>query len=562
MQREISRRTMLGKTGQAVIVGGLAPSFRGFCQVVRESPAGRWPYGAVVGENTGMRVGEKVLAEGGNAVDAAVAAMLAACVAAPARSGIGGYGGFMVIASAGGRKVTAIDFNTVAPATARAEMFPLDERGEAKGRRNFYGWEAVGVPGVLAGLQLALDRHGTRSFRELVQPAIRIAEEGIVINKVFANTIQNGAPQFAKDAASAKLYLRDGKPLGEGDVLRNPDLAAMLTTLAKRNSVDSFYRGDIGQRIADECQKNGGLLTAKDLEAYHAREVKPLTLGWKGATIFTAPLTAAGLTCLEAISILKALAWEPRGQPGPAAHARLEALRLAWKDRLELFGDPEKVKVPIRKLLSNDYAHELAAKASRAVQERKALTIAVSPYRAGGTTNICSVDRHGNVVAVTATHGNGFGAQVTVDGLGLTLGHGMSRFDLNPRHPNAVGSGKRPMINVTPSVVLKGGRAVLGMGAGGGERIPNCMFDLLTQYVATGASMEAAVAAPRVQCTGTTYVAIEPGFPDATADYLKEVGFNVQTWENSAIVSAVSFDPRSGECRGSIRGPVALGLEL
>src|SRR5436190_14520715 len=132
MRRAISRRTMLRRTGRVVLVGGLGPSLAGFCQSSRGAPAGRWPHGAVVGENTGMRVGEKVLAEGGNAVDAAVAAMLAACVAAPARSGIGGYGGHMIIALAGRKTITAIDFNTVAPSAARPHMFPPDEKGAIK----------------------------------------------------------------------------------------------------------------------------------------------------------------------------------------------------------------------------------------------------------------------------------------------------------------------------------------------------------------------------------------------------------------------------------------------
>src|SRR5438067_1641411 len=240
MSQKISRRKMLGRTARAVLVGGLGGPF-----VVRAAnkSADRWPHGAVVGENTGMRVGEKVLADGGNAIDAAVAAALAACIAAPARSGIGGYGGHMMIALAGGKKITAIDFNTAAPAAARPDMFPLDEKGAVKGRVNFFGWLAAGVPGTLAGLQLALDRYGTRTFRQMVQPAIEVAQKGFVIRKVFANTLRGCATRFAKDPGSAKLYLRNGQPLKEGEVLRNPDLAKLLSRLADRNSVESFYRG-------------------------------------------------------------------------------------------------------------------------------------------------------------------------------------------------------------------------------------------------------------------------------------------------------------------------------
>src|SRR5262249_35211975 len=204
-----------------------------------------------------------------------------------------------------------------------------------------------------------------------VQPAIQLAEKGFVINKVFANTLHGAANRFAADPGSARLYLRNGEILKEGDVLRNPELAKMLSTLAERNSVESFYRGDIAQRIAEAFEQNGGLVTAKDLAAYRAREVQPLQLPIRNFTVYTAPLAAGGLAILEAISVIKALDSVKGQDTGPAAHAQLEAMRLAWKDRLELFGDPEQVKVPVEKLLSFLYARELAAKAQTAVKERK-----------------------------------------------------------------------------------------------------------------------------------------------------------------------------------------------
>ena len=294
---------MLSRSARAALVAAIGFPALSFSQ---KTSAQRWGKGAVAGENTATAIGENVLANGGNAVDAAVGAALVACIAAPARSGIGGYGGHMVIALANGGKVTAIDFNTMAPAAARSDMFPLDEKGAVKGRANFYGWLAVGVPGILAGLQLALDRHGTRSFRELVQPSIALAKKGFVINKVFANTIRSGVPRFSKDQGSTRLYLTNGQPLKEGNLLRNPDLAKMLETLAERNSVDSFYRGDIAQRIAEAFQKNGGLVTLKDIASYQAREAEPISFHYHDAAVFTPPLTAAGLVSLEAPSILNA----------------------------------------------------------------------------------------------------------------------------------------------------------------------------------------------------------------------------------------------------------------
>ncbi len=509
MSKNFSRREMLRRTGGALLAGAAGFPFR--LRSTEKSTA-RFQYGAVVGENEGMRVGQRILAEGGNAVDAVVGAALAASVAAPSRSGMGGYGGHMILALDGGKRISAIDFNTAAPAAAKPDMFPLDEKGAVKDRENFFGWQAAGVPGVLAGLQLALDRFGTRSFREMVQPAIGLAGKGIVIGKTFANTLRGCAPRFAKDRGSAKLYLKNGQSLKEGQVLRNPDLATMLSTLAERNSVETFYRGDIAQRIADAFQTHGGLVTSKDLAAYRAREIKPLELPFRRFTVLTAPLTAAGLTILEALSILKNLDWD--------------------------------------------------AQIQRAVNdEKRPIDTGVEKHTDEGTNNLCAVDKHGNLVAVTLTHGGGFGAQVTVDGLGLTLGHGMSRFDPRPGHPNSPGPGKRPVHNMCPSLLLRNGIPEMAIGAAGGVRIPNTIFSALTEYLMRGVSLDAAIAAPRLQCTGTLDVAVEPGSPKETAQYLKEIGFKVQTWESSSVASAVTFDAKSGECRAAIRGPAVLNLD-
>jgi gamma-glutamyltranspeptidase/glutathione hydrolase len=336
----------------------------------------------------------------------------------------------------------------------------------------------------------------------------------------------------------------------------------MLATLAERNSVDPFYRGDIAQRIAEAFQTNGGLVTVKDLADYHAREVEPLRLELNGHVVYTAPLTAGGLTTLEALSILKALKWDVKDQSGAAAHARLEAMRLAWKDRLEKFADPQQVKVSPEKFLSPEHSTALAEQVRAAVKVKKPINIHIAEHRDEGTVNIAAADRHGNFVAVTITHGNAFGSQMTVDGLGLTLGHGMSRFDPNPSHPNAPAPGKQPLYNVAPSIVCRDGKPLAAVGCAGGMRIPNAVLDFLIEYVLRGASMKQSVAAARLQNVGTPVVAIEPHWPKQSADYLKQIGFKVQTWESSAVLSAVERNPANGKCQGAVRSPAALQMNI
>jgi len=549
MSRPITRRAALRLS---VTAAGAVATTLAFPRVLRAATAPAYPHGVVRGEPTADKIGAEVLASGGNAVDAMVAAALAAAICAPAMTGIGGYGASLMIASADGKKIVAIDANSAAPAAARPDLFPVDGKGNVPSRVNEIGWLAAGVPGILAGLQLALDRHGTRSFRDSVQPAIVLARDGFPLSAAVATTMRNLTPTFRTHAGGRALFLKNGATPAAGDVFRNPDLAALLATLAQRNSVDSFYRGDIAQKIAADFAKNGGLVTAADLAAYRAHEVTPLRFGWLGHEVCTAPLTAGGLTMLQCLTTLRALDWHQQPAGLARTHAYLEALRLAWSDRLALLGDPTQASVPQEKLLSDSYASECANRIRHAVKTGILLAQPATPRPHGGTIHLSAVDRHGNMAAITLTHGNGFGAGVTVDGLGLTLGHGMSRFETKPNHPNSPGPGKRPLHNMCPTIVLRDGRPVLAVGARGGRKIPNATLETLLQFVALKRPIEDAVAAPRPHTEGTPAIELESAWPAAELTALPSLGYQVKT-AVSATVSAVTFDPRSGESRAALR---------
>ena len=471
--------------------------------------------GHVIGEATSEIVGQRVLADGGNAVDAIVAAALASAIVSPSNTGIGGYGMSAVIALDGGKRVVAIDGNSAAPASMPADLFQRSENGKPPAGLNpknslvSVGWLSAGVPGVLAGLQLALDRFGTKKFSELVQPAIKFARDGFPWPQNLATAIGNRRDLFYRDPGSRKLFFPGGEPARVGEPFKNLELAELLESLAKAGSVEPFYRGDIAQRIADGFQKNGGLVTARDMAAYEARGVEPATIKWGAHTIHTAPLTAGGMSVLQMLQTLRAMNWNEWPDDPVRTHARVEAMRLAWRDRLTLLGDPAHAKVPVAKLLSDEYAAECGQKIQAVVKAGKFLAHRVTPRDHTGTINLSAVDRHGNFVALTLSHGNGFGACVTVDGLGLTLGHGMSRFDPSPDHPNAPGPGKRPLHNMTPTVVLRDGRPVLAVGGAGGRKIPNSLMEILTRYVALGRPFVEAMNAPRIHTEGTTSLALE-----------------------------------------------------
>jgi gamma-glutamyltranspeptidase/glutathione hydrolase len=508
--------------------------------------------GHIEGHTEGAKAGVDILATGGNAVDAAVCAALVTCVVSPYHCGPGGYGGSFVVASPDG-KVSAIDFNTTAPSAARPDMYPLTPDGQVRDRINFVGWKAVGVPGTLAGLQRGLDRFGTRKLGDVIGPAIRYARDGFPVNNQLVNSIKPIQKRLAADPGSARLYLPGGELPKVGSPFKNPDLARMLEALAERGSVQSFYDGDMAVKIANAIHAGGGLVTQVDLAAYRAHDVEPLAFQWHGHSVHTPPPTAGGATMLETLAVLKALKWDEWAEGDPRLfRGRLEALRLAWDDRLHQFGDPEKVDVPLGQLLSDTHVRELAAKVETALRENKPAPARTDGKFVDGTRHLSVVDGAGMMVAITFTHGGLFGAQVTVDGLGLTLGHGMSRFDPRPGHPNSIAPGKRPLHNMSPTVVLKDGRPTLAVGARGGRKIPNSVFEVLAQHVGRSVRPKEAVAAPRVHTEGGLAVELEKAWPEPIANQLKEIGYTV-TRANSATVSAVWRDPVTRSAGGATR---------
>jgi gamma-glutamyltranspeptidase/glutathione hydrolase len=508
-QAVLSRRRMLSRTAAAGLASFCIPGF---------ALAGKTkPRGSLVGETGASAAAETIFAAGGNAFDAIVAAAFAAGISNPSNCGIGGYGGCAMIGLAKTRKVYCIDFNAVAPLAARPDMYELNERGLAKDRKNALGWLAVGVPGVPAGLELVQKKFGTKSLREVLQPAIAMA----------GKARQNRFVKF-------------------------PELRACLETFAKRDSCESFYRGDIAGIIADAFQKHGGLVTKDDLERFHPREQEPLSVEWRGATIHGAPLPSGSPTVLQAIQLLKAYAWHKQ-KSGPAStYARVEMLRLLWSDRLEYYGDPKFVDVPMDRLLSETHAAEQAQRVRQAVKEQKPITLQVRFLEQKGTVNLSSVDEEGNVAALTLTHGSSYGAQVVVDQLGMVLGHGMWRFDPQPGHPNSIAPGKRPLHNMTPCIIVRDGRPVLAIGGAGGTRIENAIIDFMAHHIGRNASVEEALKKPRLNCFGLMDVGLERNWPKDEEAYLEKLGYKTH-FQIGAVIGAAEHDYKRKDFAAHLR---------
>lgn len=528
--------------------------------------------GAVAAEHRlASEAGVEMLRRGGNAVDAAAAAALATGVVNPSSSGIGG-GGFMVLWNAG--RATTIDFRESAPHRAREDMFVrADGSLDAEGSKT--GPLAVGVPGELRGLALALFRHGRLRFADVVQPAIRIARDGFAIEAHLAAQIASGRDRLAADPELARVFLHeDGSPRLEGEVLRRPALAATLERLAQEG-IEDFYGGEIAADIvlatsgprggghalddADNASASSGsggrdlALDAADLADYRPIEREPLRIRYRGRTILAmAPPSSGGGVLGEVLGVLGAYDLETIGRDGATwPHLLADTLKATFADRATWYGDPAFTPVPLTRLLGAKHLDGLRSRlrASRAVPSAE---FAPRPAAAddAGTSHISVVDADGNAASLTTSVNTGFGAGLAVPGRDIVLNNTMDDFAAQPGKPNAFGlvgsranaiaAGKRPLSSMTPVIVLEGGRVRLVAGASGGPLIITSTLQTLIGVIDFGLDARQAVEAPRIHHQWMPEVLmVEEAVPAATKASLKRLGHKVVPLPPRASVQAV-----------------------
>ena len=493
--------------------------------------------GGVIGEPHAAEEGGKILQAGGNVVDAIVTGAATCAITAPHMCGFGGYGGQLILALEGGKKVTSIEFNTMAPASARPDMFIKD--GKPDNMAHQYGWRSVGVPGLAAGLDMAIRKYGTIGFARAIAPAIRFCKDGFPVGATTETAFKNTV-RLRKDPDSIKVYFPEGNAPSKGQFLKNPALAEVLQELASANSSEPFYKGQIAKRLCEDSARGGGLLEPKDMAAYKPRENEPVRWSYKDFEICTSPITSGGVTSLQAMAIMAAL--EQMGlKDSQRLLARVEALRFAWRDRLALFGDPDFAPNPTSRLLSDANCKAAAKEIFQALQKGKCLPEAAKTNTQAGTINLSAVDGKGNLAALTLTHGGTFGAQVTAGSVGLMMSHGLSRFNIEPGHPNSVAPGKRPLHNMCPAIILKNGKNHTALGGRGGRKIPNAAFEVMYQLTMANKSLKDAIASPRIHTEGNLEVFLEAPFGKEKLEALKAFGLNAKTGA-SAVVSATSVE--------------------
>lgn len=472
-----------------------------------------------------------VLAQGGNAVDAAVAALLVQCVIEPWNVGLGGYGGSMVVYQAATNRAHAIEFTMRAP-----QQFDLNSFNKATAN---HGYLAVGVPGVVSGIELALRKYGSLPFKTLAAPALALAEQGITVTGQMATSFKK---LQGMDEASRRAFFPEGVP-NVREIWKQPDLAGLMQRLADEG-LANFYRGDIASTISQQVQAEGGVLCEDDFADFQAVEVEPLKIQYRGCTIYSPPPPSAGLTVFSILKTLEQFDLS-NAQFADARFLELvaDATNLCWQERAQYLGDPDFVRIPMNELLSEERA------ASRAKIIRTSVPLGTPPAKGpSDTVNIVVADKDHNVVSWTATHGNAFGAQVAIEGLGLVLGHGMSRFAFDRNHPNFPAAGKRPQHNMAPMVILQEDKPYVGLGMVGGTRIVTVTAQVAANLIDFATPPEEAVNAPRFHTEGAPSIQVTSEMPARVVDELRQRGRRVTIADSlGGGVNVVRIDPESSE---------------
>jgi len=506
----------------------------------------------VTAQHLASEIGADVLHQGGNAIDAAVAVGYALAVTHPCCGNIGG-GGFMVIHLADGRD-TFINFREMAPRGARADMY-LDARRNPIPEKSLEGYLAAGVPGTVMGLETAREKYGTLPRAALMEPAIRLAQEGFTLTRGDVDVLTDATAMFRAQPNVAAIFLKQGNPFEPGDRLVQTNLAA-------------------------ESHAHGGLLTREDFAAYAVTESTPLSCPYRGLTVISAPPpSSGGVVLCEMLRVLDGYPLRSLGfHSSESVHLMTEAMRNAYRDRNTYLGDPAFVDNPLQRLLSPEHARAIRSRivAGRATPSAT-LSGAAGAHENATTTHYSIVDRFGNAVAVTFTINDDFGAKVIAGDTGFFLNDEMDDFTSKPGMPNyfnlvqgkanAIAPGKRPLSSMTPTIVLKEGKPVLVLGSPGGARITTTVLEIIVNVIDHGMTLQEAVDAPRIhhQWLPDTLAAEPFALSADTVSALTKMGYSVvplEVWGAGNAAEAIGIaplEPASSKALGFPRPGVFYG---
>jgi len=462
----------------------------------------------VTAQELATKVGLHILKKGGNAIDAAVAVGFALAVTYPAAGNLGG-GGYMVIRKSDGT-CTTLDYRERAPMKAFRDMY-LDAMGNHQPILSEEGVTSSGVPGSVAGLIYALEKYGTMKLSEVIQPAINLATDGFSLSNSDARIINSNFKNWQKYESSGKIFLNNGEKYQEGEIFKQKDLGKTLG-LIKKFGKDGFYKGETAKLIVEQMTKDGGYMTLEDLENYKVIEREPLRGTYRGYEIVSMPPSSSGgIALIQMLNILENTDLAKLGWGSSEYyHYLVETMRRVYADRSKHLGDPEYYDVPLKQLISKEYARERFS----SIKEVSSRSSEVLPgevsglYESEETTHYSIYDKSGNAVSVTTTINSSFGSNVVVEGAGFLLNNEMDDFSSKPGVPNQFGllgseansiePGKRMLSSMTPTIVLKENEPYLVVGSPGGSTIMTVVLQVILNCIDFGMSIRDANDAPRI----------------------------------------------------------------
>lgn len=530
------------------------------------------PKGMVVSQEAlASKVGADVLAEGGNAVDAAVAVGFALAVTLPRAGNLGG-GGFMMVHMAKTGETVAFDYREMAPRAATRDMF-LGPDGEVDKMKARFSHLSAGVPGTVAGMLDAHKKYGSLPVERLLAPAIALAEDGFAVSYDLSQALKRAKRRMAANPAALAIFFKpDGSFYEPGEILKQTDLAWTLKKISKSGK-RGFYSGDVAKRIEADMKANGGLITRKDLKGYKVVERKPVSGNFKGYQVTAMPPpSSGGVHVIQMLNILANDDLKAMGQgSADVLHLMAETMKYAYADRSKYLGDPDYYDVPVKDLLDLKYASAIRSridmdKATPASTIRPAEKL---PYESPDTTHYSVADKFGNMVSNTYTLNFSYGSGRVAAGTGVLLNNEMDDFSSKPGVPNAFGllggdanaieAGKRPLSSMTPVIVLKDGKAILATGSPGGSTIITVVLQTLLNRLAYDLNIAEATARPRIHHQWYPDVLrVEPHTSPDTRRLLEAKGHKVTTgW---VLGATETIEARDGVFYGAadIRRPAAL----
>ena len=507
------------------------------------------------------QAGLRILQQGGNAFDAAVASAAVLAVVEPLMSGLGGVGGYALIYDSKEKRVRSLDFIGKAPAAANPEAFTQGSRLWDRAHPARDSFLAPLVPGNLAGWAALLEQYGTMTWSQVLAPAIEYAEEGFAVTPAVSNPF--GDPGFGGAVGrypyGAGIYFRNGKPWPVADVVKQPDLAKTFRSIAKEGP-GVFYGGALAERFAQFFASNGGILTVEDFANYQPAWKEPLFTSYRGYEVYSQPPGGSGMTVLQTLNILEQFDVGALEHNSPEfVHLLAEAMKLAFVDEDAFNSGKDSAQIPLDRLLSKEYAKEQAKRIdpSRA-QFYPEVTHARQSTSGEHTTHHTVVDRDHNVVTITQTLM--LPAGMVVPETGVIFNNGMSYFSLDSQDPNYIEGGTRPRFVMSPTIAMRSGKPYFAVGSAGGWTIPQTILQVLVRALDFEMDAAEAVKAPRFVLSylansipympGTDLV-LEKGFSEATRSALAEKGHRLrEPAERLGMLNAIKIYPRSGVLSG------------